>query len=217
MHDPFTNNCGPGWSDGQYQDSVGEFKTEPINARDRACQIHDRDTFNANGDLDKLDQADNDFFTNNVKDPSILGLIYAVGVKVYNKTNRTINSLNHSMMEGGKYDPYSRMGDGNSTINGNIDSFVGGDRPTGNKPIKPNQGGVPVKPPSYNPYVPADTGVTVPRLNMGAVESAKRQDEVADSGSRVYFKIPHNTLKKKKKKKKGKFFSSSNSNKVGCC
>jgi len=56
------NYCGPGWSDGKYQDSV-ESTTPGIDLLDELCRDHDRSYANAT-DEDDLIRADQDFFWN---------------------------------------------------------------------------------------------------------------------------------------------------------
>jgi len=43
VYDPFTNNCGPGYSDGKVQPSQSDFITTPVNDLDSACMEHDKD------------------------------------------------------------------------------------------------------------------------------------------------------------------------------
>ena len=56
------NYCGPGWSDGKYQNSVRNGTTQPIDEFDKTCQVHDS-AFASGRDIRKANQS---FFNQNV-------------------------------------------------------------------------------------------------------------------------------------------------------
>lgn len=110
IHDPTTNNCGAGYSDGKFQKSVGTFETTPTGYVDFTCQEHDRDTYNCDDNPFCLDTADNDFLYRNFSNPSVKGILYSSAAKLVNKSTRLLTGAyskkNLRMSEEVEYDPY---------------------------------------------------------------------------------------------------------------
>lgn len=60
-----TNNCGPFWSDGSFQNSVCSVNTRPVDEFDFTCADHDCAVYLATS-YEDIRRADNKFFTDNV-------------------------------------------------------------------------------------------------------------------------------------------------------
>jgi len=104
FRDPFTNYCGPGWSDGKWQESVEDGTAPTLNRRDKSCKRHDNAYFKAKGDNSLLAKADLEFYNDLVTDRDFelspdyfLGVLFANAVYYGNKLSRNMSET---------YDPY---------------------------------------------------------------------------------------------------------------
>jgi len=75
-----TNYCGMYYSDGKLQSSVANGSSEPVNALDGECRVHDAAYANALSDMDR-DVADTKFY-NNTRGLGVRGRLYG-GLVVY--------------------------------------------------------------------------------------------------------------------------------------
>lgn len=183
--DPFTNNCGPGWSDGKWQTSVDTFETQPLNFRDSVCQEHDRDSKRANGDIEKLNVADDVFFERLVSERPFelstdyfLGLAYANIVWYGNRTARNISSMV-------TYDPYAQAAnDPKNKDQGYGNLHDDADFPTGKKNLRGSDVSTSDSHPSNlavnfpQPRVPVDYKTKVKqRESLPTVDMSKYQQQ----------------------------------------
>jgi hypothetical protein len=88
-----TNYCGPFWSDGKFQSSVANGKSQPVSLLDNDCMLHDRAYALATSD-EQLDVADTKFY-NDAWTHGLRGKVYGSVVYFGNKLLR-----GHKMSKG---------------------------------------------------------------------------------------------------------------------
>ena len=76
------NWCGPGWSDGKWQNSVKDGKLPAIDALDEVCKAHDIAYAIANGDGNLEAQADYAFYKAIKWDSNIKSIAAKIGIGI---------------------------------------------------------------------------------------------------------------------------------------